>query len=130
MDHSKALGTAPIFTLLLRYGIPAVLAMLIQVLYTIVDSIFIGKFVGQDGFASITLIFPLIVFANGCGMLVGVGACSYISLLLGQRRLEEAEKTLGNAVCMIFLGSFLTTILLLSFGTWFVNTSSVSPSVQ
>ncbi len=130
MDHSKALGTAPVFSLLLKYGIPAVFAMLIQVLYTIVDSIFIGQFVGNDGFAAITLIFPFIVLGSGCGMLVGVGACSYISLLLGQRKLNEAEKTLGNAVCMILIFSLITPLILLVFATWLVHSSSISPRVH
>ena len=130
VDHSKALGSAPILTLLARYCIPSVLAMLVQVLYTFVDSIFIGQFVGREGLAAITLVFPIVVFCNGFGMLVGVGACSCISLLLGQRRLEEAEKTLGNAFSMIFLFAFLMTIGLLILGTAFVNASTVSLPVK
>ncbi|MBQ6109047.1 MAG: hypothetical protein IJK97_12620, partial [Thermoguttaceae bacterium] len=82
-DNSKALGTDPVLTLLAKYCVPAVLAMLVQVLYTVVDSVFIGHFIGKDGLAAITLVFPLVVFSSGFGMLVGIGACSCISLLLG-----------------------------------------------
>ena len=129
-DTSKSLGTAPILSLLAKYCIPSVLAMLVQVLYTFVDSIFIGHFIGHHGLAAITLVFPILVFSSGFGMLVGVGACSSISLLLGQRRLEEAEKTLGNAFSLIFLISSIMTITLLTLGTIFVNCSEVVPEVQ
>ena len=129
-DSSKALGTAPILTLLARYSIPSVLAMLAQVLYTFVDAIFIGHFVGEKGLAAISLVFPLVVFSSGFGMLVGIGSCSYISILLGQRRLDEAEKTLGNAFCMIFLFYFVMLCLIMIPGTLFVEHSAVSPEVQ
>lgn len=129
-DNSKALGTDPVLTLLAKYCVPAVLAMLVQVLYTVVDSIFIGHFIGKDGLAAITLVFPLVVFSSGFGMLVGIGACSCISLLLGQRRLDEAEKTLGNAFSMIFLSSFIMTVTILILGTLFVNASTVSEPVR
>jgi len=129
-DHSKALGIAPISSLLVKYCVPSVLAMLVQVLYTVVDSVFVGHFVGKDGLAAVTLVFPLVVFSSGFGMLVGTGSCSYISLLLGQRRLEEAEKTLGNALSLIFLFSFLMTITILILGTIFVNVSTVTESVR
>lgn len=129
-DHSKALGTDPILTLLTKYCVPAVLAMLVQVLYTVVDSVFIGHFIGKDGLAAITLVFPLVVFSSGFGMLVGIGACSCISLLLGQRRLDEAEKTLGNAFSMIFLFTFVMTVTILFLGTLFVNASTVSEPVR
>lgn len=129
-DSSKALGTAPILTLLTRYCIPSVLAMLAQVLYTFIDAVFIGQFIGEKGLAAISLVFPLVVFSSGFGMLVGIGSCARISNLLGQRRLEDAEKTLGNAFSMIFLFYFVMLSLILIPGTLFVDHSAVSPEVQ
>lgn len=130
VDNSKVLRTAPVGTLLVRYCVPSVLAMLVQVLYTFVDAIFVGQFVGEKGIAAVTLVFPIVVFCSGFGMLVGVGACSCISLLLGQRRLEEAEKTLGNAFSMIILFSLVMTTCLLVLGTLFVESSQVSEEVR
>ncbi len=130
VDNSKALGTAPVGTLLARYCVPSTLAMLVQALYAFVDAFFVGRFVGENGLAAVTLVLPIIVFCSGFGMLVGVGACSRISLLLGQRRLNDAEKTLGNAFSMIILFSIVMTACLLVLGTLFVESSHVSPEVR
>ncbi|MDO4570567.1 MAG: MATE family efflux transporter [Planctomycetia bacterium] len=130
MDNSKALGTEPVSRLLLKYSTPAVLGMLVQILYTIVDTIFIGHFVGNDGLAAVTLVFPIVVFSSGFGMLVGVGACSYIALLLGQRRLDEAEKTLGNAFSMILIFTLTMTLVLLVAGNVYVNQTDTTPEIR
>lgn len=130
MDHSQSLGTDPIHRLLLRYSIPAVIGMIVQVLYTLVDAMFIGHFVGENGLAAVTLVFPISVFSTGFGLLVGVGSCSCIALLLGQRRLEEAEKTLGNAFVLLLWLGLLTAVSLLPLGYLFITCSDTSTDIQ
>ncbi|MDO4587171.1 MAG: MATE family efflux transporter [Planctomycetia bacterium] len=121
MDHSKALGTEPIFRLLFHYSVPAVIGMLVQVLYTIVDAAFIGHYQGPDGLAAVTLAFPMTVISTGFSLLVGAGTCSIVSLLLGQRRLEEAERILGNAVSMTLVFGVLMVLFVFTISDYYID---------
>ena len=129
MDKSKALGTEPVFRLLMYYTVPAVIGMLVQVTYSIVDGIFVGKFVGPDGLAAVTLVFPISVLGPACGMLVGAGSCAVISMLLGQRRIAEAERVLGTAI-FLMIGFFsLLAVGIFLFGHHLLGREGVTPDV-
>jgi putative MATE family efflux protein len=85
--------------------------MMVNALYNIVDSIFVGHGVGAVGLAAVTVAFPIMIILMGFGMLVGIGATTLVSIRLGERNKEEAEKILGNAFVMVlFLSVCLTTI--------------------
>ncbi|MDO4549735.1 MAG: MATE family efflux transporter [Planctomycetia bacterium] len=129
MDKSKTLGTESVFRLLVHYTIPAVIGMLVQVMYNIVDGIFVGKFVGPDGLAAVTLVFPLGVLSPACGMLVGVGCSSIISMLLGQRKIVEAERVLGNSIFLLLCVFAILAVLSFSFGHYFVGREGVTEEV-
>ncbi len=130
MDKSKALGTEPVFRLLIYYAIPAVIGMLVQVSYNVVNSIFVGQFVGPDGLAAVTLVFPISVLGTACSMLVGVGSCAVISMLLGQEKRDEAQRVLGNAMFLFFVIFLLLFVLIISFGHWFIECADVTPQVS
>ena len=105
---ATALGTERIRKLLVQYAVPAVIAMTASSLYNMVDSIFIGQQVGPMAISGLALTFPLMNLAAAFGALVGVGAATLISMRLGQRDYETAQRVLGNVVV-------LNTILGISF---------------
>ena len=119
-ESPLTLGTENIRKLLMRYAIPAIVAMTAASLYNMMDSIFIGHGVGSLGIAGLAVTFPFINLAAAFGSLVGVGASAVVSMKMGQKDLKSAEAVLGNvilmnvvigivfmAVCLIFLNPIL-----------------------
>ena len=94
------LGTERIRKLLVQYAVPAIIAMTASSLYNMVDSIFIGHGVGPLAISGLALTFPLMNLAAAFGSLVGVGAATLISMRLGQRDYETAQRVLGNVVVL------------------------------
>lgn len=107
MDRSKQLGEEKVSKLLLKFSIPAIIGMLVNALYNVVDRIFIGNGVGPLGIAGITIGFPIMLVIMAFAMLVGIGANSLISIRLGEQRKDEAELILGNAMVLL-IGIALT----------------------
>ena len=97
IDESRSLGSKNIGTLIWDFSVPAITGMLVNALYNVVDSIFVGHGVGPIGLAAVTIAFPVMIVLMGFGMLVGVGATTLVSIRLGQKRIRDAEKILGNA---------------------------------
>lgn len=108
-----ALGTEPIGKLLTQYAIPAIIAMTAASLYNIADSIFIGHGVGPKAISGLALTFPLMNLAAAFGSLVGVGASTLVSVKLGQKDYEGANKVLGNVLVLnVFLGIVFTIVFM------------------
>ena len=103
------LGTERIRKLLVQSAVPAIIAMPASSLYNRVDSIFIGHGVGALAISGLALTFPLMNLAAAFGSLVGVGAATLVSMRLGQRDYETAQRILGNVVV-------LNLIIGISFG--------------
>lgn len=114
MSHSdteniKRLATRPVGRLLWEYSLPAVVGMLVMQLYNVVDRALIGHFGGVDGasgtdaIAGLTITFPLMNITTAVGVLVGVGASALVSILLGQKRHEDARQVLGQALTMTLI---------------------------
>ncbi|MBO8448686.1 MAG: MATE family efflux transporter [Bacteroidetes bacterium] len=102
--HSNAvpleLGTENIGKLLMKYAGPAIIAMTASSLYNMIDSIFIGHGVGPMAISGLAVTFPLMNLSAAFGSLVGVGASTIMSVLLGQKNYEVANKVLGNVVVL------------------------------
>ncbi len=109
------LGTQKISKLLKQYAIPAIIAMTASSLYNMVDAIFIGQGVGPLAISGLALTFPLMNMATAFGTLVGAGASTLVSMLLGQRNYGVAQKVLGNVVILNLIIGTLFTILSLVF---------------
>lgn len=101
MDRSKRLGEGSIPRLLLTFSAPAVVGMLAQALYNIVDRIFIGQAIGPLGIAGATVSFPFMLILLAFGMLVGFGATALVSIRLGEQQPDKAEQVLGNATVLL-----------------------------
>lgn len=97
------LAQRPVGRLLWEYSLPAVVGMIVMALYNIVDRIFIGQVVGPQAIAGMTITFPLMNITTAVGVLVGVGAATRISIMMGRKDLPAAERILGNAVVLTFI---------------------------
>lgn len=109
------LGTEPIGKLLKTYAIPAIIAMTASSLYNMIDSIFIGHGVGAYAISGIAVTFPLMNLAAAFGTLVGVGASTLISVLLGQRNYDAATKVLSNTVTLCLITGIAFSVVALIF---------------
>ncbi|MBQ9583942.1 MAG: MATE family efflux transporter [Bacteroidales bacterium] len=108
------LGTEKIGKLLRQYATPAIVAMLATSLYNMVDSIFIGQGVGAMAISGLAVTFPLMNIAIAFGTLVGVGAATLISILLGQQNYKMANRVLGNVVILnVAIGTVVTALTLI-----------------
>lgn len=99
MSNQKHLGDAPIGKLLLQYSIPAIIGMVVNALYNIVDRMFIGNIpnIGSLAITGVGITMPIMTIILAFGMLIGIGATANISLDLGKGNRPTAEKLLGNA---------------------------------
>ena len=108
------LGTEKIGKLLMRYAIPAIIAMTASSLYNMVDSIFIGHGVGPLAIAGLAITFPFMNLAAAFGSLVGVGASTLVAIKLGQKDKDGAVHVLGNVVMLNgIIGLIFMTVALL-----------------
>ena len=119
------LGTAPVGSLLRKFAIPSIIAMLVGALYNIVDQFFIGQKIGELGNAATNVAFPLSTSCTAIALLLGIGAASAFNLTMGRGEKEKALYYIGNSATLLFgLGAVLCLItelflepLLLFFGS-------------
>lgn len=109
------LGTEPIGKLLFRLAIPTLAAQLINMLYNVVDRIYIGHIpkVGALALTGVGVCMPLIMIVSAFAVLVGNGGAPRASIYMGQNNKEDAEKTLGNCFATQILVAVVLTIVLL-----------------
>lgn len=111
--NQSELGTQSVGKLLLKYSVPAIIGMLVNALYNVVDRIFIGNIphVGSMAIAGLGVTMPILTIGLAFGMLVGVGSATNISIKLGQGKQEEAQNIIGTGMLLsVILGITLTTI--------------------
>ena len=97
------IGTDPIGRLLLDFSIPAIIGMLVNAVYNIVDRIYIGQGVDALGIAGVGIVMPIMMIIQAVSMLVGIGANSLFAIRLGEGRSNEVEKIMGQAFTLLFL---------------------------
>lgn len=101
----------------LKLSLPAVIAMLLYGLNTVFDAIFVGRLVGEEALAGVSIVYPLTQIALGLGSLVGVGAGSYLSILIGENNKGVQRRILGNSNTLIIFLSIFTFV----FGFLFMD---------
>ncbi len=106
------LGNDEIFPLLLRMSIPAAIAMLINALYNIVDTIFAGHGVGPIAIAALSIVFPIQMIVSAFGQSIGVGTASISSRMLGKKREEISAKAVGRALLIVSIMTLIIICLL------------------
>jgi len=107
--ESNILDDDRIGRLLFKLTIPAFMGMFVTTLYNVVDTIFIGRYVGSLGIAGLSIVFPIQMLAMGVSHMTGMGGASLISRLIGANKIERAERALGNSLTLTVILSLLVT---------------------
>ncbi|WP_350284222.1 MATE family efflux transporter [uncultured Croceitalea sp.] len=114
---SEQLGTEPIGKLLVKQAVPASIGILVMSLNVLIDSIFVGNWIGSIAIAAINVVLPVSFFIAALGMAIGIGGSSIISRALGADNKEKALKTFGNQITL----TLLVTITMVVLGLYFVD---------
>jgi putative MATE family efflux protein len=109
--QTEQLENMPIGKLIMKYYWPAFVGVIANSLYNIIDRIFIGQGVGADALSGITSVFPIMIIIMAFGMLIGMGGSVKLSIFLGEKKYDKAEKVLGNVVLLVFIISFFMAAL-------------------
>ena len=101
--------------LMRKYSLPCIISLVVAALYNIVDQIFIANadYLGSFGNAANTVVFPLTVVALAIAVMIGDGACAFVSISLGADRKEDAHRSIGNAILLCLGRSLILTALYL-----------------
>lgn len=117
MNHQLNLSSEKIGKLMCRYAVPCIISLLVGAMYNIVDQIFIANasYLGSYGNAANTVVFPLTVTALGIAVMIGDGCCAFVSISLGENRVENASRSVGNSILLCVAGSLVLTAIYLIF---------------
>lgn len=102
IQKENILGTEKIGKLLKIFAIPGIISMVVNSIYNIVDQIFIGQGVGYLGNGATNVIFPMTMLALAFSMMIGNGAGTYMSLMLGRKQEDEAAKGVAAGIVGLF----------------------------
>jgi len=114
---SASFGTQAIPQLLIKQAVPASIGILVMSLNILIDTIFVGQWIGANAIAAINVVLPVSFFIAALGMAIGLGGSSIISRSLGNNDIEKATKTFGNQIVL----TFSLTISFVVFGLFFVD---------
>ncbi|MBP0902782.1 MATE family efflux transporter [Mariniflexile gromovii] len=121
---SQDLGSQPIGKILIKQAVPASIGILVMSLNILVDTIFVGHWIGSTAIAAINVVLPVSFFIAALGMAIGIGGSSIISRALGSGSKDKALKTFGNqitltlllTISLVVIGLFFADAIILSFG--------------
>ena len=115
---AEELGTESIGKLLIKQAVPASIGILVMSLNIVVDTIFVGNWIGSIAIAAINVVLPVSFFIAALGMSIGIGGSSILSRALGGNRKEKALHTFGNQIVL----TLLLTVILVIAGLMYVDT--------
>ncbi|WP_373057311.1 MATE family efflux transporter [Zunongwangia sp. H14] len=115
--NSAALGKEPIGRLLIQQAAPASIGILVMSLNILIDTIFVGNWIGPTAIAAINVVLPVSFFIAALGMAIGIGGSSIISRALGANQQQKALKTFGNQITL----TLLLCISMVIVGLIFIN---------
>jgi len=104
-----------IFPLLIKMALPAVVGMMVNALYNIVDTVFVGLGVGPLAIAALAIVFPIQMIVSAVAQAIGVGTASIVSRRLGEKRPEEAAKAAGTAYAAVTVATAILVAVLFLF---------------
>lgn len=109
--------------LMRKYAIPCIISLLVGALYNIVDQIFIANatYLGSYGNAANTVVFPLTVIALAIAVMIGDGCCAFVSISLGEKKSNNASRSMGNSIILTIIASFVLTAIYLVFSNQIIT---------
>lgn len=114
-EQTKELEFAPVGKLLVKLSIPAMVGTFVTSLYNIVDRMFLGHYIGEVGIAATTVAFPIMMMIMAVGMLIAFGSNSQLSIKLGEKNYEEADRLLGQGWFLLIASSLTITVFSITF---------------
>ena len=116
-ETNRYLEEESVYKLMMKYAVPCIISLLVGALYNIVDQIFIANasYLGSYGNAANTVVFPLTFVALAIAVMIGDGACAFVSINLGAGRNKAAHQSVGSAIILCVILSFLLTAVYLIF---------------
>ena len=114
-NSTEILGTVNIPKLLIQQAVPASIGILVMSLNILIDTIFVGQWIGSDAIAAINVVLPVSFFIAALGMSIGIGGASIISRSLGEKNSLKAENTFGNQITLTFILTIAVVIVGLAF---------------
>ena len=133
MKQQNDLGKDPIPTLVIKLAIPTMIAQFVNVLYAIVDRMYIGNIpkIGDTALAGVGVCSPIITLLTSFGTLIGIGGSVLVSMRLGEKRIKQAQQILSNCFFMLIILSISLTVLFLlskeKLLYWFGASSTTFP---
>ena len=116
-NNSSSLGIEPIPKILLKQALPASIGILVMSLNILVDTIFVGQWIGSIAIAAINVVLPVSFFIAALGMAIGIGGSSIISRALGSDNIKKARYTFANQITL----TILITVCFVLFGLFFIE---------
>ncbi len=118
--NDERMGNKKILPLLIEFSVPAIIGMLVNAIYNVVDRMFIGNApqLGAVGIAGITISYPVTLVLMAISLMVGVGGATRFSISLGQKEKDKASIYQGNAIVLTVVFGLMFTVL----GNIFYNT--------
>ena len=118
MDNKEFLGTEKISKLLFKLAVPSVVAQLVNLLYNMVDRVYIGHMaeVGSLALTGVGVCMPVIMLVSAFACLVGMGGAPQVSICMGKKEYDKAEKSMGNCLIFLIAISIILTATFLIFG--------------
>ena len=130
MKHLQEFEQSSIPKLLLKFTLPAVVGLIVLAIYNMVDRIFVGQGVGALGLTGLTMCFPIMMLQMGVGVLIGAGGAALMSLYLGEKKKDVAERVLGNMAFLVILCSGTITIVGVTFAKPILQFFQTSPEAM
>ncbi|WP_129600704.1 MATE family efflux transporter [Anaerophilus nitritogenes] len=115
-EREKMMGEEKISSVLLKLSIPAIIGMLVNAIYNVVDTAFVGMLKNTSAIAAVSVAFPMFIMIGAIGLMFGIGAGSYISRLLGEKNKKLADQTASTT----FFTSLIFSIFFTIFGVKFI----------
>ena len=128
MDN-KIFTNGKISTVLLKFAIPAIISLLVAELYNMVDTVFVGRYIGANAIGALTIAFPIQRLLISIGMLIAVGTSTFVARSLGEKNSEALKQTIVNALFITGLSLILLSLVIFLFKTriiYFLGASSTT----
>ena len=129
-EKENILGYEKIGKLIKKFSIPAIISLLVNSLYNIVDQIFIGWGVGYLGNGATNIVFPIVMLSLAIALMFGDGGAAYLSLKLGEQKKKEASKGVANAIATVAIIAVAFCILSLIFLPQLLNVFGCTDSLR
>ena len=131
-EKHKEMGEQPIGQLLVKFSLPAMIGMFVNALYNIVDRIYIGNIpeIGPVAIAGVGVVFPIMIISIGFCLLIGLGGATNISISLGKKRKDLAEKFLGNATSLSIIFGIILTFIVIFTMDLYIGKLGTSPITE